>query len=226
MQIIPTITYNIWLARNNKIYQGKNTPASEAVTKALKNLNEYCKHHVENRLRNSNIATTGARHDKSWSPPTGIYHKLNVDAHLSDDGRWGYGLILRRADGRCVGAATRVCDGTSDAAMAEARGLLEATRFVEEGQLSNIVTELDAAIIVQALARRDFPITNWGKCVRNCARVIDRLSSVSVTWVNREGNQAAHALARWALREPNQFWVSNFPLCILIHIQKDMRFVP
>jgi hypothetical protein len=24
--------------------------------------------------------------------------KLNVDAHLHDDGRWGYGMVLRRED--------------------------------------------------------------------------------------------------------------------------------
>jgi ribonuclease HI len=80
--------------------------------------------------------------------------------------------------------------------MAEATSLLEATRFVEEGKLSNIIIELDAAMIVQAFSRRDFPRTNWGKCVLKCARVIARLSNISVTWVNREGNQAAHALVR------------------------------
>jgi hypothetical protein len=31
-----------------------------------------------------------------------------VDAHLHDDGRWGYGMILRSADGRAVGAMTKV----------------------------------------------------------------------------------------------------------------------
>jgi ribonuclease HI len=225
MQIISAITYSIWLARNNQIYQGKNTPADEAVNKALKNLNEYCTHRVEYRLKNSQPATTDTRHDKSWSPPTEIYHKLNVGAHLSDDGRWSYGMILRRADGRCVGAVTRVCDGSSDAAMAEATGLLEAIHFVEENHLSNIIIELDAAMIVQALSRRDFPRTNWGNCVRKSARVIDRLTGISVTWVKREGNKAAHSLARWALREPNKVWLTNFPLCILTHIQNDMRCI-
>jgi ribonuclease HI len=152
--------------------------------------------------------------------------KLNVDAHLKDDGRWGFGLIVRGADGRVVGAATRECEGTNDAAMAEATGLHEAIMLVQKYQLSNTLIELDAAIIVNALNRKDFPRTNWGKSTRNSARVLSQLNNVSVTWVNRRSNQAAHALARWALREPNRIWFSDFPFCILTHIRKDMSSVP
>ncbi|MCI82034.1 hypothetical protein A2U01_0103308, partial [Trifolium medium] len=41
----------------------------------------------------------------SWSlSPRGTL-KMNVDAHLSGDGRWFSGLILRRCDGSTVGAS-------------------------------------------------------------------------------------------------------------------------
>ncbi|MCI90157.1 hypothetical protein A2U01_0111448, partial [Trifolium medium] len=69
-------------------------------------------------------------------------------AHLSDDGRWGFGMILRRDDGRCVGAETRICSGTHNATMAEATGLLQALYLVEWNRLSNTVIELDAATVV------------------------------------------------------------------------------
>ncbi|MCI32306.1 cytochrome P450, partial [Trifolium medium] len=116
----------------------------------------------------------------------------------------------RREDGRCVGAKTRICSGTHDAAMAEATGILEALYFVEQNILSNnMIDQLDAANIVHALNHQKFPITNWGKIARTCSRVCTRLNSVctrlnsvSVSWVNRKGNQAAHALARWTLIGP------------------------
>ncbi|KAK2367272.1 putative mitochondrial protein [Trifolium repens] len=225
MQTISTVIYSIWIARNKRIFQNKSIPAKDVVAQAMKNLSEYRRHWIENRLSKSTHATSGTRNNKSWNPPSRNCHKLNVDAHLKDDGRWGFGLILRRDDGRCVGAATRVREGPNDAAMAEATGLHEAILFAQANQLKDTSIELDSAIIVNAIARKNFPRTNWGKSIRNSSRVLRKLNNVSVSWVSRDGNRAAHALARWALREPNRNWVSNYPSCILTHIQKDMSFV-
>jgi ribonuclease HI len=225
MQTISTVIYSIWIARNKRIFQNKSIPAKDVVAQAMKNLSEYRRHWIENRLSKSTHATSGTRNNKSWNPPSRNCHKLNVDAHLKDDGRWGFGLILRRDDGRCVGAATRVREGPNDAAMAEATGLHEAILFAQANQLKDTSIELDSAIIVNAIARKNFPRTNWGKSIRNSSRVLSKLNNVSVSWVSRDGNRAAHALARWALREPNRNWVSNYPSCILTHIQKDMSFV-
>ncbi|MCI37704.1 hypothetical protein A2U01_0058928, partial [Trifolium medium] len=89
MQIISTITYSIWLARNNKVFQNKNTPASEAFEWAMKNLSEYHIHLIQNRIKTSKPPDSVARNNKSWNPPPSNFLKLNVDAHLTDDGRWG-----------------------------------------------------------------------------------------------------------------------------------------
>ncbi|MCI37377.1 hypothetical protein A2U01_0058601, partial [Trifolium medium] len=91
-------------------------------------------------------------------------------------------MILRRDDGRCVGAKTRICSGIHDAAMAEATRLLEALYWVDRNRLSNTLIELDAAKIVHTLNHHNFPRTNWGKVARNCSRVLSRLNDISVTW--------------------------------------------
>jgi hypothetical protein len=178
MQVTATIVYSIWLARNKRIFQNKSIPAKDVVDQAMRNLSEYRHHWIENRLSKSTQATSGTRNSKSWNPPSTNYLKLNVDAHLKDDGRWGFGLILRRADGRCVGAATRACVGSNDVAMAEATGLHEAILLAQAYQLSNTTIELDAAIIVNALVRKEFPRTNWGTSVRNSSRVLSHLNNV------------------------------------------------
>jgi hypothetical protein len=110
--------------------------------------------------------------------------------------------------------------------MAEATGLHEAILFAQANQLKDTSIELDSAIIVNAIARKNFPRTNWGKSIRNSSRVLSKLNNVSVSWVSRDGNRAAHALARWALREPNRNWVSNYPSCILTHIQRKFLSPP
>ncbi|PNY05637.1 hypothetical protein L195_g002091 [Trifolium pratense] len=99
--------------------------------------------------------------NKSRSPPPLNFLKLNVDAHLSDDGRWGFGSVLRGEDGHYVGATTRVCKGSNDVATTEAMSLREALMLVESNHLSNIIIELDVEkIIVNAMLKRNFHITH------------------------------------------------------------------
>ncbi|MCH94630.1 ribonuclease H protein, partial [Trifolium medium] len=218
IQIISSITYSIWFARNKQVFQNKNTPVNEAVDHALRTLHDYHHHTTVARLDSSNSRPSVGRNNKSWSPPPKTFLKLNVDAHLSDDGHWGLGMVLRRDDGRCVGAATKVYHGSNDAAMAEATGLREALLWVKSQKMEKVIIEMDAESIVKAVNSRIFPRNQWGQLVRSCARNFDHHAHLSVKWVNRRGNQPTHVLARWALSEPNQLWSNNFPSCIISHI--------
>ncbi|MCI64556.1 hypothetical protein A2U01_0085814, partial [Trifolium medium] len=84
----------------------------------------------------------------SWSLPPKHGLKLNVDAHPLDVGHWGLGLVLRGDDGRCVGAATRICKGSECVAMAEALGLSEGMAWIEKLHIQNVTIEMDAETIV------------------------------------------------------------------------------
>ncbi|GAU20573.1 hypothetical protein TSUD_33200 [Trifolium subterraneum] len=223
MQILSTITYNIWQARNKKVFNKKDTPVAEVVERVMKILSEYHTHLIDARPQHNPLKPSDDCNDKSWSPPPLTYLKLNVDAHLSGDGRWGFGLVLRREYGRCVRAATRVCDGSKDVAMAETTGLREALQFLDQLQINNVIIKHDAACIVNAFWRKEFPRSGWGRLVQQCSRFCTQKENVSVNWVKRSGNQAAHSLARWAMIEPNRYWTLNFPCCLENHIHKDME---
>ncbi|MCH91756.1 retrotransposon protein putative unclassified, partial [Trifolium medium] len=134
IQIITTITYSIWLARNNKIFQNKDTPVNIAIDCALKILRDY-QHNITLTRHESTVSQPSiACNNKSWSPPPRSYLKLNVDAHLLDDGHWGLGLVLRREDGRCVGAATKLHKGSDSVGLAETMGLQEGLNFINSMQ--------------------------------------------------------------------------------------------
>ncbi|GAU30599.1 hypothetical protein TSUD_392900 [Trifolium subterraneum] len=145
-----TTPFHIWQARNQKNLNNKDIPITEVVDRALKILSEYHTHLIKSSHNPTPLKASVDRNNMCWSPPPPTFHKLNVDAHLSGDGRWGFGLVLRRDDGHCVGAATRACDGTNDVAMAEASGLREALLLIDQLQLNKVIIELDAACIVQA----------------------------------------------------------------------------
>jgi hypothetical protein len=86
-----------------------------------------------------------------------------------------------------------------------------------------VFIDTDTKVIMKALSKKNFRCTNWGNVIRNCSRDLEGLSHVSVTWVNRKGNQEVHGLTRLAISKPNMFWFNNFQACILSHILFDME---
>ncbi|GAU41426.1 hypothetical protein TSUD_26060 [Trifolium subterraneum] len=215
----------IWLARNNKIFNNMDTPVQIANNKALQTLHSYQNTAVSLSISKPEHTLSTTRHNNSWSPPHRSYLKLNVDAHLNGDGHWGLSMVLSRGDGRCIGAVTKVMQGLNDATLAETQGLFEALNWIKTKGFSNIVIEMDAEVVVRAIQKRIFPRLRWGKLAKSCARDFDKDALLSINWVRRNGNKAAHELARWALYEPNMYWDENYPRCIHPHIQKDMGFV-
>jgi hypothetical protein len=221
LQIISTILYSIWKARNDREFNGKFIPPDTMMQRAIQVLHEFQSNQSSKALPHPKDAEN-TRHDISWSlPPNGAL-KLNVDAHSLSDGRWGLGLLLRRDDGGCVGAATRVRKGTECALLAEAMGLQEAVELIQQWNLQNTIIELDARVIVDAFHKSLTPRTIWGNLVNLCAKKVRDRKDVAVVWTRRSGNNATHELANWAGIEPNREWRSNFPSCITYHIQKDM----
>jgi hypothetical protein len=88
MQILSALIYNLWNARNNKIFRQQDIPATTTVNQALKILHKF-HHNMQVRPilsdRSSHLSRAG--NNISWSPPPRSYLKLNVDAHLNDAGR-------------------------------------------------------------------------------------------------------------------------------------------
>jgi hypothetical protein len=95
LQVISTILFSIWVARNDREFKGKSLPPMEMVHRALKNLHEYqSNQHARNPV--NPIEPEKHRHNTSRSLPPKDALKLNVDAHSLGDGCWGLGCF-------CVG---------------------------------------------------------------------------------------------------------------------------
>jgi hypothetical protein len=158
IQILSTIMYSIWLARNDKEFNGKEVPPVDMVRQAMKNLHDYQVHQNARVAERPNESRTN-RHNNSWSPPPNTFTKLNVDAHSMGDGHWGLGLVLRREDGSCVGAVTQIRKGSDCVLLAEALGLQAAMDLINQWNMQNTIIELDAKTIVDAVHSSKNPRT-------------------------------------------------------------------
>ncbi|XP_045797508.1 uncharacterized protein LOC123891638 [Trifolium pratense] len=114
MEKITAITYGIWYARNMLVFQNKYLPPQDISSTALNQIQEYQLHGFEQQIQNPCVRTKGCNNDISWSPPPRGTLKINVDAHLSSDGHWLTGMVLRGSDGSAIGVATRAHKGTTD----------------------------------------------------------------------------------------------------------------
>jgi hypothetical protein len=158
MEIIGALCYHIWKARNHLIFRNNNIPATDVIHQAPQSIFEY-QQHQRNDSKPSQRSPQSSRHsDSNWIPPPRASLKLNVDAHrLAGDGHWGIGLVLRREDGSCVGAATREAWGLTEAIEAEAMGLSEAIEFLKRFQHQAVIIELDNQTVVKAVKDRVYP---------------------------------------------------------------------
>jgi ribonuclease HI len=206
MQIIITITYSIWLSRNKKVFENRSILESTVIDNAIRALQDYQIHLKPTPITSTSIHASTASNNIRRSPPPGQNLVLSVDAHLSDDGHWGLGIVLCRTDGLCVGAATKLIQGSGTVELAETIGLCEALAFIESNNLRQVNIHMDAANIVKAINSRSFPRSHWGQMAR--------LNGITLSWILRRDNEAAHSLARWAKTEPNMCWTTNFPYCI------------
>jgi ribonuclease HI len=225
MEKIIAIIYYLWYARNQKVFQDKQIPQVEISNKSLAQLMEYQSHSTIPGKAQNRSKTDCSSNNNSWSPPLREALKINVDAHLSSDGHWISGLILRRSDGSIVGAATRSHVASKDVAFGEALGLSDALDMAEKFKLSNVIIEMDSQIVVKAVLERKTTRKGWGAIVQRCMRFLKDNPNSSVIWTKRVNNGTTHALAKWAFVEPNKDWTTNVPFCIMPHIQKDMSFL-
>jgi ribonuclease HI len=145
-----------------------------------------------------------------WKHPPQNSMKLNVDAHrLASDGRWGVGLILRLDDGRLVGARTKVVEGFDAAIEAEALGLEAAVEMADLFRERKVIIEMDSSMVVKAVQRNRYPRHYWGQIARKGGYYIKANPNMTIQWVRRTRNEAAHQMAKWAGIEPNMTWFDN-----------------
>jgi ribonuclease HI len=222
MEIISAMCYHIWKARNFLIFQNKKLPVSDVIYQALEGIHAYQLQQKQTPNLTNRAPQQQSTTNDGWIPPPPDAWKLNVDAHLMGDGKWGIGWILRKNNGDWISAATKVTHGIEMAIEAEARGIMEAIGDLNHMQQQKIIVESDNSSVVKAIQNRAYPRSYWGWIARKIRETMDNNPQISITWAKRSRNTVAHKIAEWAVVEPNKSWSDFLPPHIVTHIQKDM----
>ncbi|KAK2419405.1 Ribonuclease H superfamily protein [Trifolium repens] len=226
------VLYGIWYARNLKVFEDKDIEDDRVIINATKSINEYHNATSSEDSKAHNIShsrSTNLRHrrrsttNKQWKKPNNGIIKINCDANLSREGRWGLGTIARNSDGNVIAAATWESPGIADPALAESAALYNAVRMAIEHNLSDVEFESDNATIISILKGEvQIPRIYVGNIVRGIICKKDRFRSCRFSHIGREANKAAHHMAFLAHDEPNRVWIDNTPPHIVSVLLRDL----
>lgn len=119
----------------------------------------------------------------------------------------GVGVIARDFAGNVLGAMCSVHRYISDPTIAEAYGARQAAEFGCFLGLQTVILEGHALEVVAALGRDDEGAGKYGNLDGEARRILNGSRSWTVHHVRREGNQAAHTVAQFAVsQQRNKVW--------------------
>jgi hypothetical protein len=126
------------------------------------------------------------------------------------------GIVARDSSGNVVASKCFIQRYMSDVAIAEAFGACQAVSFGRWLGLSSVWLEGDALDIIMALGREEDDEGKYGNYLVETRGILKQFLSFTVGHVRREGNFAAHFLAKLVVsHQLNQVWFDSFPPCIL-----------
>lgn len=195
---IASVIGAIWFARNKKIWEGKVMTPEIAMEWSNKQIKEWREVQQKKLKVNSSQAShvTEIRH--RWkAPPTGIL-KMNVDASVFEGSpSFSLGLVLRDDRGAFIKGRTVCVNGVASVFEAETRGVLEALTWAAEEIHQAVIIETDSMLTTTALTKKGDNYLEVGNILRECCDLLSLRSDISVTFVRKQANRAAHRLARF-----------------------------
>lgn len=207
--------------RNKAIFEGERCDPISIATKFHSRVADY-------NLYNSTVAVV--QHSKilqfqSWSPPDIGWVKVNFDVHIGESARRGLGVVIRDHDGNLLAAGTRRIEAQWSVEASEAAAALFGMELALRLDYQYIQLEEDAINVVQTIEVKGegySPLHLLYDCIKFAS---DRCLGVGCSYVKRNGNTAAHCVARWDTGLANEKVVMNpFPHVVRFYLKKKKVF--
>lgn len=150
--------------------------------------------------------------------------KLNTDVAMdSVKGSTGLGWVLRDDQGTFKAAMCIPCVGLFSPKEAEAMAIREALSWMKNHKIDFLQVETDALQIVQDLKSSN-AISACALILLDVKEMMSDFSHISISFVKRSANMAAHLLARESiLMSDRTVWVDNQPSFIVNALYVDLN---
>jgi hypothetical protein len=213
MQLMVTVARQIWLRRNSVIFGGDFLAPFALVRLAKEQVEAY--NATEKRIGEMTPCPRQQRECRWEKPPEGTL-KLNWDAAVDRINRKiGMGVVARDHEGRVIAMTCGPHLHISDPPMAEAMAAREAVQLGRFLGGRRFILEGDALEVVSALRKEEDSMGSIGQIINDMKILMNDGAQWKVQHVRREGNRAAHTLAKFGIQQmETQQWNTDFPVCM------------
>ncbi|KAM1736077.1 hypothetical protein ACFX12_014475 [Malus domestica] len=221
--------WRLWKNRNDMVFKGIYRQPLEILEAWKKSTDEYKASLVPDQedysLRKPMTKQVSAGSCAKWKRPRFGIIKINTDAAWCKDTlRMGVGWLGRDFAGLLQAAGGSGTGFSHSAAAAEASAIRFALLSCIDHGFDDIIVESDARTIIMMLKKEivaDFSI----ECILDDIEVLaQKLRSVSFAFVPREGNRAAHSVAKYVFNEGRSFsWDCIGPEFLFNLLAKDVN---
>jgi ribonuclease HI len=199
--------------RSSLIHKGKFSHPNEVVREEMVVIDDL---DSIQRQGHTHSSETGAVSPKSWTNPPENWVKVNCDAALDKTrGLFGMGVVVWDSDGRLLALKRLIRRGSVELVVVEGMAFYYGMNLCKAVGFKDIWLEGDAKLICDALNKRSTDNSRSWHLIEDIEMVLLSFNQWKCTHICREGNEAAHILAREALSwSGDRSWEDFCPDCI------------
>ncbi|KAM6585124.1 hypothetical protein CsatB_012126 [Cannabis sativa] len=215
------VCWAIWCARNDLIWQQRSRSVKDVVNFANSSLDQWLKAQGKGKIPLLSPLKDGDGAELWLKPSIGI--KLNVDAAIFESSsKHGFGCVVRDTEGTLTAAFAGVKTGSVSPELAEAMGIREALSWLKNHPFSQAIVETDSLVCAEAIRSAEVFASSFGSVVDDCKKILESLSNVSLLFVKRSVNCAAHFVARHSISlAERMFSINSVPTDLMSILESD-----
>ncbi|KAL4336136.1 hypothetical protein GQ457_07G003110 [Hibiscus cannabinus] len=191
-----SIVWNIWLRRNDFVFNGYSG-RRESIDQVSLRCQQECIQHMGGALRSNVTGRRANRPGIRWRKPPVEWWKLNSDGStVAGSGLSSCGGVVRDADGKwLIGFARRI--GICTVVEAKLWGVYEGMLSAWSIGCVKLIIEVDNAVVVDLVRNYNCGESTFS-LVSHIVTFMNRSWQVEITHVLREGNGLADSMAKIA----------------------------
>uniref|UniRef100_A0A803PR48 Reverse transcriptase n=1 Tax=Cannabis sativa TaxID=3483 RepID=A0A803PR48_CANSA len=194
------LCWALWSARNDLIWKHRTRNVRDVVVFADSTLDQWLKAQGNGNL--PSLSPLQKRDGAELWTKSILGIKVNVGATIFDhDHKFGYGCVVRSSDGGLIAATAGCKIGRVSPELAEIMSIREALSWLKSHNFSQVVIEADRLVCVEAIRSFAALVSAFGLVVEECRNMLNNLSHVSLVFVKRSTNRAAHFIAQNSRQE-------------------------
>ncbi|PKA47788.1 hypothetical protein AXF42_Ash021118 [Apostasia shenzhenica] len=136
----------------------------------------------------------------NWRKPPFQSVKLNFDAVVKDNKNYfGISVVARDHMGYLLAAHATSLPGNLNSHYAKHYAARAAVMLARELSLQNVIFEGDSLNVIRELKENNLNLSIIDLCLLDTQMILSTFPCVELTHIRREGNEAAHSFAQFAL---------------------------